>query len=74
MKKKLNWNIKSKHILTAVILVCVGLMIFTVAAEFPVTPVKRVAAYAVVPFRRASIKLGLRWMKRHLVSAKNSHW
>lgn len=58
MKKKLNWNIKSKHILTAVILVCVGLMIFTVAAKFPVTPVKRVAAYAVVPFQKGINKIG----------------
>lgn len=58
MKKKLNWNIKSKHILTAVILVCVGLMIFTVAAEFPVTPVKRVATYAVVPFQKGINKIG----------------
>ena len=58
MKKKLNWNIKSKHILTAVILVCVGLMIFTVAAKFPVMPVKRVAAYAVVPFQKGINKIG----------------
>lgn len=43
MKKKLNWNIKSKHILTAVILVCVGLMIF---------------AYAVVPFQKGINKIG----------------
>ena len=59
MKKKHNWNIKSKHILIVMILVCISLMLLTFAASFPFEPVRKAASYAVVPFQNGINKVGL---------------
>ena len=48
MKKKRNWNLKSKHILVIMVVVCVGLMLLTFAAKFPV---RTTAGYTIVPFQ-----------------------
>ncbi len=41
MKKKHDWNIKSKHILVIMILVCISLMLLTFAEKFPAAPVRK---------------------------------
>ena len=58
MKKKHNWTIKSKHVLAAMVLGCVGLMIFAAAAKFPIEPVKNTAGYIIVPFQKGINKVG----------------
>ena len=50
MKKKHDWNIKSKHILVVMILVCISLMLLTFASKFPAAPV--------VPFQNGINKVG----------------
>lgn len=58
MKKKRNWNLKSKHILVIMVVVCVGLMLLTFAAKFPAQPVRTTAGYAIVPFQNGLNKVG----------------
>lgn len=58
MKKKHNWTIKSKHVLAAMVLGCVGLMIFAAAAKFPIEPVRNTAGYIIVPFQKGINKVG----------------
>lgn len=58
MKKKRNWNLKSKHILVIMIVVCVGLMLLTFAAKFPAQSVRKTAGYAIVPFQNGLNKVG----------------
>lgn len=58
MKKKHDWNIKSKHILAVMILVCVSLMLLTFTAKFPVEPVRKAAGYAIIPFQNGINKVG----------------
>ena len=58
MKKKHDWNIKSKHILVVMILVCISLMLLTFASKFPAAPVRKDASYAVVPFQNGINKVG----------------
>ncbi|BFK26934.1 rod shape-determining protein MreC [Blautia producta] len=58
MKKKHDWNIKSKHILVVMILVCISLMLLTFASKFPAAPVRKAASYAVVPFQNGINKVG----------------
>ena len=58
MKKKHDWNIKSKHILVVMILVCISLMLLTFAGKFPAAPVRKAASYAVVPFQNGINKVG----------------
>lgn len=58
MKKKHDWNIKSKHILVIMILVCISLMLLTFAEKFPAAPVRKAASYAVVPFQNGINKVG----------------
>lgn len=40
------------------IVVCVGLMLLTFAAKFPVQPVRKTASYAIVPFQNGLNKVG----------------
>lgn len=58
MKKKRNWNLKSKHILVIMVVVCVGLMLLTFAAKFPVQSVRTTAGYTIVPFQNGLNKVG----------------
>ena len=58
MKKKRNWNLKSKHILIIMVVVCVGLMLLTFAAKFPVQSVRTTAGYTIVPFQNGLNKVG----------------
>ena len=58
MKKKHNWTIKSKHVLAAMVLGCVGLMIFAAAVKFPIEPVRNAAGYIIVPFQKGINKVG----------------
>ena len=58
MKKKHDWNIKSKHILVVMILVCISLMLLTFASKFPAAPVRKAASYAVVTFQNGINKVG----------------
>lgn len=58
MKKKHDWNIKSKHILVVMILVCISLMLLTFASKFPAAPVRKATSYAVVPFQNGINKVG----------------
>ena len=58
MKNKHDWNLKSKHILVIMVLVCVSLMLLTFAAKFPANPVRQVAGFAIVPFQNGLNKVG----------------
>lgn len=58
MKNKHNWTLKSKHVLIAMILVCVSFMIFAAAVKFPVAPVRNAAGYVIVPFQKGINKIG----------------
>lgn len=58
MKKKHDWNIKSKHILAVMVLVCASLMLLSFAAKFPVDPVRNAAGYAIIPFQNGINKVG----------------
>lgn len=58
MKKKRNWNLKSKHILIIMVVVCVGLMLLTFAAKFPVQSVRTTAGYTIIPFQNGLNKVG----------------
>lgn len=58
MKNKQTWTIKSKHVLIAMILVCISFMIFAAAVKFPVAPVRNAAGYVIVPFQKGINKIG----------------
>ena len=58
MKKKHNWNLKSKHVFAAMIVVCISLMLFAAAVKFPIGVVRNAAGYVIVPFQKGINAIG----------------
>jgi len=58
MKKKRNFIIKSKHIVTIMTMVCISLILLTAVANVPVGPVRQIAGYAIVPFQNGINHVG----------------
>lgn len=52
MKKKIDFNLKSRHILIIMSIVCVSLVLLTFAAKLPSGPFRQAAGYFVVPFQK----------------------
>ncbi len=48
--KKRRFHLKSKHILTILTIVCVGLLVAAFAADFSVQPLREVSGFVVTPF------------------------
>ena len=58
MKKKHNWNLKSKHVFAAMIVVCISLMLFAAAVKFPIGVVRNAAGYVIGPFQKGINAIG----------------
>lgn len=58
MKKKVNFHLKSKHILVILSIICVSLMCTTFSADFSAEPLRDGASHIVVPFEKGVNKIG----------------
>ena len=58
MKKKHNWNLKSKHVFAAMIVVCISWMLFAAAVKFPIGVARNAAGYVIVPFQKGINAIG----------------
>lgn len=58
MKKKHNFQLKSKHILAIMTIVCISLLMITFASDFSVQPLRNGVSYVVVPFEKGINQVG----------------
>ena len=70
MKKKLGFNLKSKHLLAILTIVCIGLILATFSSDKVAEPLRRVAGYIVTPFQNGVNDVG-NWLSDRMAGFKN---
>lgn len=61
MKKNSKYKIKTKHLITMMTILCVGLIVLSLSSKFSFAPVRNVLGYVVVPFQNGINQVGT-WM------------
>lgn len=61
MKKKSQYKIKTKHLLTIMTILCLGLIVLSLSFKFSFDPVRNALGYVIVPFQNGINQMG-DWM------------
>lgn len=58
MKKNSRYKLKTKHLITMMTILCVGLVVLSLSSKFSYAPVRSVLGYVVVPFQNGINEVG----------------
>jgi rod shape-determining protein MreC len=58
MKKNTKYKIKTKHLVTIMTILCLGLIVLSLSTKFSFAPVRNVLGYVVVPFQNGINQVG----------------
>lgn len=58
MKKNSRYKLKTKHLITMMTILCVGLIVLSLSSKFSFAPVRNVLGYVVVPFQNGINEVG----------------
>ena len=61
MKKKNQYKMKTKHLITMMTILCLGLIVLSLSTSFSFAPVRNVLGYVIVPFQNGINEVG-NWM------------
>lgn len=61
MKKKSQYKIKTKHLVTIMTILCLGLIVLSLSSKFSFDPVRNALGYVIVPFQNGINQVG-DWM------------
>lgn len=61
MKKKSKYKLKTKHLITMMTILCIGLIVLSLSSKFSFAPVRSALGYVVVPFQNGINQVGT-WM------------
>lgn len=61
MKKKSHYKIKTKHLLTMMTILCLGLIVLSLSSSFSFAPVRNALGYVIIPFQNGINQVG-DWM------------
>ena len=61
MKKKNQYKMKTKHLITMMTILCLGLIVLSLSTSFSFAPVRHVLGYVIVPFQNGINEVG-NWM------------
>lgn len=61
MKRRKKYDLKSKHLVAGMSILCLGLIVLSLSSRFSVAPVREVVSYVVVPFQKGINQVG-NWM------------
>ena len=61
MKKKKQYKMKTKHLITMMTILCLGLIVLSLSTSFSFAPVRNVLGYVIVPFQNGINEVGT-WM------------
>lgn len=61
MKKKKQYKMKTKHLITMMTILCLGLIVLSLSTSFSFAPMRNVLGYVIVPFQNGINEVGT-WM------------
>lgn len=61
MKKKSHYKMKTKHLITMMTILCLGLIVFSLSSNFSFAPVRNALGYVIIPFQNGINQVG-DWM------------
>ena len=61
MKKKSHYKMKTKHLITMMTILCLGLIVLSLSSNFSFAPVRNALGYVIIPFQNGITQVG-DWM------------
>lgn len=61
MKKKSHYKMKTKHLITMMTILCLGLIVLSLSSNFSFAPVRNALGYVIIPFQNGINQVG-NWM------------